>query len=198
MNDKKIYSYEEVFNFIAWRDQYLRIESVTKPFENKDLLRKWRDADNSKRIETKKLNIQNAYIIPGISRKLMELEDIKIDDSVSIKPIDIKLRIAQLTIESPDEFEHPVTVSDMEKRTRKQYIVKARMIAMFIIKEKTSLSLKGIGEIFGGRDHSTVINAIYTVKNTWATDIDYRDLINPILYEYGISLRELPSPIKAN
>lgn len=49
-------------------------------------------------------------------------------------------------------------------KTRKREIVEARHIAMTLIKNNTSLSLKAIGLLFGKRDHSTVINSVRKVK----------------------------------
>lgn len=46
---------------------------------------------------------------------------------------------------------------DSPKRTRK--IAYPRQIAMYLIREHTDLSLPKIGEIFGNRDHSTVVHA---------------------------------------
>ena len=46
---------------------------------------------------------------------------------------------------------------DSPKRTRK--IAYPRQVAMYLIREYTDLSLPKIGEIFGNRDHSTVVHA---------------------------------------
>jgi chromosomal replication initiator protein len=48
-------------------------------------------------------------------------------------------------------------------KTRKQEVVIARQVAMYLAKELTNCSLKTIGLNFGGRDHSTVIHAYQTV-----------------------------------
>lgn len=48
-------------------------------------------------------------------------------------------------------------------KSRKKELVFARMIAMTLMTEMTSLSLKAIGAAFGGRDHSTVIHARDTI-----------------------------------
>ncbi len=44
------------------------------------------------------------------------------------------------------------------------------MIAMTLLTEMTSLSLKAIGELFGGRDHSTVIHARDTIQERRAAN----------------------------
>jgi chromosomal replication initiator protein len=41
---------------------------------------------------------------------------------------------------------------------------------MFLVKEYTDQSLKAIGRMFGGRDHSTVLYSIKTVKDLMETN----------------------------
>lgn len=66
-----------------------------------------------------------------------------------------------------------VTLEQLQVKTRRREIVLARQIAMYFLKKYTKLSLNGIGEIFGGFDHTTSIYAIHTVNDLKATDPDY-------------------------
>jgi chromosomal replication initiator protein len=59
-------------------------------------------------------------------------------------------------------------------KTRKQEIVNARQIAMYLSKELTNSSLKTIGLHFGGRDHSTVIHAYQAVEDQMRVDPKYQ------------------------
>jgi chromosomal replication initiator protein len=59
-------------------------------------------------------------------------------------------------------------------KTRKQEIVNARQIAMFLAKDLTNSSLKTIGLHFGGRDHSTVIHAYQSVEDQMRIDPKYQ------------------------
>jgi chromosomal replication initiator protein len=83
------------------------------------------------------------------------------------------------------EIKSPVTIEDIQRivadyfsipedllraKTRKQEIVSARQIAMFLTKELTNSSLKTIGLHFGGRDHSTVIHAYQSVEDQMKLD----------------------------
>ncbi len=61
------------------------------------------------------------------------------------------------------------------QKTRKREIVQARQITMYLAKEFTSFSLKAIGEHFDGKDHTTVIHSIQTVKDLRDTDAKYND-----------------------
>lgn len=65
-------------------------------------------------------------------------------------------------------------------KTRKQEIVNARQIAMYLTKELTNSSLKTIGLHFGGRDHSTVIHAYQTVEDTMASDAKQKNLVQQL------------------
>jgi chromosomal replication initiator protein len=56
------------------------------------------------------------------------------------------------------------TPEALKGKSRKQELVFVRMIAMTLMTEMTSLSLKAIGQLFGGRDHSTVIHARDTIQ----------------------------------
>ena len=59
-------------------------------------------------------------------------------------------------------------------KTRRRTIVEARQIAMYLIKKNSRLSLKHIGELFGSRDHTTVLHSINTVKNLCFSDEQYK------------------------
>lgn len=50
----------------------------------------------------------------------------------------------------------------------------ARQIAMYFLKDLSSLSLKSIGARFSGRDHSTVVHAIKTVQKMVEGDAQFR------------------------
>ena len=54
--------------------------------------------------------------------------------------------------------------------TRKREIVQARQVTMYFSKQLTKISLKGIGEKIGKRDHATVLHACRAVNNLLETD----------------------------
>lgn len=58
-----------------------------------------------------------------------------------------------------------VPVRAMETRRRDRAATRARMIAMAVAKELTPHSLVRIGRSFGGRDHTTVLNAVRRVES---------------------------------
>lgn len=75
---------------------------------------------------------------------------------VEIKPTDIITQVAK--------YFH-LTFDDIVGRTRTKNIALARQIAMYLAREMTSMSLVDIGEVFGGRDHTTVMHAYTRISN---------------------------------
>ena len=45
----------------------------------------------------------------------------------------------------------------------------------------TSLSLDETGQVFGGRDHSTVLNSIGKVEKKMKTDVNYAGTVKAII-----------------
>jgi chromosomal replication initiator protein len=55
-------------------------------------------------------------------------------------------------------------VSDLKSPRRRQPLVAARCVAMYLARELTDLSFEQIGAYFGGRDHTTVIYGVRRTK----------------------------------
>ncbi|MEW6170542.1 MAG: chromosomal replication initiator protein DnaA, partial [Candidatus Omnitrophota bacterium] len=53
--------------------------------------------------------------------------------------------------------EFNISLSDLKNQKRSKNIVLPRQLAMYLIRELTTLSLPEIGEFFGGKDHTTVL-----------------------------------------
>jgi chromosomal replication initiator protein len=74
-------------------------------------------------------------------------------------------------------------------KTRRQEIVNARQIAMYLSKELTNSSLKTIGLHFGGRDHSTVIHAYQTVEDGMKVDPKQKVLVDQLKSKLTMNIR---------
>ncbi|MBV9594285.1 MAG: chromosomal replication initiator protein DnaA [Actinobacteria bacterium] len=61
-----------------------------------------------------------------------------------------------------------VSVDDLVGQSRSRVLVQARQIAMYLCRELTDLSLPKIGELFGGRDHTTVMHADRKIRGLMA------------------------------
>ncbi len=77
-------------------------------------------------------------------------------DLLSIQNRQISVENIQKTVA---DF-YKIKVSDMYSKKRPASIVRPRQIAMYLAKELTQKSLPEIGELFGGRDHTTVLHAV--------------------------------------
>ncbi len=75
---------------------------------------------------------------------------ITLDDDNVIAPADIIASVAEY---------FALSVDDLVGASRSAAIAQARQIAMYLCRELTSLSLPKIGQLFGGRDHTTVMYA---------------------------------------
>ncbi|MDT8406368.1 MAG: chromosomal replication initiator protein DnaA [Methylococcales bacterium] len=77
-----------------------------------------------------------------------------------------------------------IRVADLSAKTRRQSITRPRQIAMCLARELTSHSLPEIGEAFGGRDHTTVLNACKRIASLRETDSkiqeDYSNLLRTL------------------
>jgi chromosomal replication initiator protein len=71
----------------------------------------------------------------------------------------------------------------MSGKRRDRDTAQARQIAMHLMRELTELSLPGIGQLFGGRDHSTVMYACDKVKSQMETDDDLRRMVEEIVLQ---------------
>ena len=77
-------------------------------------------------------------------------------DLLSIQNRQISMENIQKTV--ADYYK--IKVSDMYSKKRPASIARPRQIAMYLAKELTQKSLPEIGELFGGRDHTTVLHAV--------------------------------------
>nr|MCU0328375.1 chromosomal replication initiator protein DnaA [Chitinophagales bacterium] len=70
---------------------------------------------------------------------------------------------------------------------RKREYVEARQISMYLTRKFTKLSLKEIGDHFGGKDHSTVIHSIKTAEDRYSVEVDLKEKIDELIKRINIS-----------
>jgi len=94
-------------------------------------------------------NLNKAAVdLPLVQTVLKDL--IALDDDNVVAPVDIMNATA-------DYFR--LSVEELTGTSRAQAIATARQISMYLCREMTNLSLPKIGQLFGGRDHTTVMHA---------------------------------------
>lgn len=62
------------------------------------------------------------------------------------------------------------TRTELESKSRKRELTFVRHMAMYFLKKYSDMTLKEIGKIFGGRDHSSVSHARDTVHDLCFTN----------------------------
>jgi chromosomal replication initiator protein len=70
--------------------------------------------------------------------------------------------------------EWQTTVDALIGRDRSQKIAQPRQVAMYLLRKETDASLPQIGEVLGGRDHTTVMYAIEKIASDIETKTDLR------------------------
>jgi chromosomal replication initiator protein len=91
---------------------------------------------------------------------------------------DVKKAITPEDILSMVAEHYGVTEKDIIGNKRSSKIVIPRQIAMYLCRELTGTSLKGIGKIIGNRDHTTVMHGIEKIENELSTNESLRNTVN--------------------
>jgi chromosomal replication initiator protein len=81
------------------------------------------------------------------------------------------------------------TPRDLRGKKRNSRLVQARQIAMYLCRELLGESYPSLGQIFGGKDHSTVIYAVKKIQQTRLKNKDMHILVT----ELTQSCRKRPS-----
>lgn len=74
-------------------------------------------------------------------------------------------------------------LSELSEKKRTKRVAVPRQIAIYLTKEMAGLSLKKIGECFGGRDHSTVIHACEKIQREREKDPELAKEIEALILE---------------
>ena len=94
-------------------------------------------------------NLNKAPISMELARTVLK-DLVLTEDTNVVSPVDI--------INITATF-YQLTIDDLYGSSRSQTIALARQVAMYLSREMTNLSLPKIGQLFGNRDHTTVMYA---------------------------------------
>ena len=93
------------------------------------------------------------------------------------------VQVKQITFESITQAvaEHyHIKVDELFNKKRTQNIAYPRQIAMYLCRELADMSYPRIGELFGGRDHTTVIHAYEKISNKSKVDSKLQNDLNAL------------------
>lgn len=117
---------------------------------------------------------------------------------VSVEGLPLDLESAQAMVDryyhggvlqkpSFDQVVHSVSrhfripVDEIKGQSRKAPITEARHTAIFILRETTKDSWKHIGNLFGGRDHTSMMHAYQKISERMAEDQDFRTAVRSLI-----------------
>jgi len=81
-----------------------------------------------------------------------------------------------------------IRMGDLKAKRRTQNIALPRQVAMYLCRKHTETSFPGIGDKFGGRDHSTVIHASKTIERKIKEDPQMQKTIEKL--ERNLNIRK--------
>ena len=131
----------------------------------------------------------NVRQIEGAVKKLKAYQDL-IGEKLTVTDVSkiledfyrdsIEAPTPDIIIEETAKY-YNLAIEDIKGKGRTQNVSNARQIAMYIIKKLTNFTLVDIGDVFSGRDHSTVLTSIRKVEETINSNKEYSQTIKDII-----------------
>ncbi|MBD5084208.1 MAG: chromosomal replication initiator protein DnaA [Clostridiales bacterium] len=131
----------------------------------------------------------NVRQIEGVVNKIMAFQELmgeQVDIETTIRAVRDILKAKENFLPSADTIIQEVArfyeldASAVTGQSQNKEISTARNVAMYIIREMTQLSLAEIGQQFGGRHHSTVLNSINRVEKMMKEKPEMSEIIRDI------------------
>ena len=131
----------------------------------------------------------NVRQIEGVVNKIMAFQELMgapVDVDTTIRAVRDILRAKENFLPSAETIIQEVArfyeldSTAIRGQSQNKEIANARNVAMYIIREMTQLSLMEIGQHFGGRHHSTVLNSIKRVEKNMKEQPEMSEIIRDI------------------
>ena len=131
----------------------------------------------------------NVRQIEGVVNKIMAFQELmgaQVDVETTIRAVRDILRAKENFLPSADTIIQEVArfyeldAAALRGQSQNKEISTARNVCMYIIREMTQLSLAEIGQQFGGRHHSTVLNSINRVEKMMKDQPELTEIIRDI------------------
>ncbi len=88
--------------------------------------------------------------------KLLQMHSIQNKGNTLVTPQQIMKNVCEI---------FSITLADLKGNSRKKNFVHPRQIAMYLINDLTDLPLMAIGDVLGGRDHTTIMHGIRSITH---------------------------------
>lgn len=166
---------------------------ISKPdFETRMAILKLKTANMSLNIQNKILeyialsatdNIRelegNLNLIAAELKIKKELEETQIKEILNKNVRFKKILTPNQIIKKIADF-YNINEKSISEKTRKKEIVKARQIAMYILREDYNNSYPDIGRRFGGKDHTTAMHSYEKISNELKINLSLNEEVNAI------------------
>ncbi|MBR6521439.1 MAG: chromosomal replication initiator protein DnaA [Oscillospiraceae bacterium] len=130
---------------------------------------------------------ENIRQLEGTVKKILAYRELIVDADINI---DLVERITKEIIRGDREYTpemiiekvaayYSISMDDIKGSSRQKNTALARQIAMYLIRKLINMPLADIGEVMGGKDHSTVMHSIKKIESAMATP-DFADIIRDI------------------
>lgn len=113
--------------------------------------------------------LQNCPITPELAPTVLQS---------MLQPKKVNVTVDDIKIAVSGHF--GLKVSDLSSKRRTRNLSFPRHIAMYLCRKHTTASYPEIGQLFGGRDHSSVIHAANVVSRKLAADLEMKSLMEKI------------------
>jgi chromosomal replication initiator protein len=110
-------------------------------------------------------------------RMFSELQGLPMSLDLAKRVLSTHDDVATITIDDVQKLvsEHyKVRIPDIKSKTRTKPLVVARQVAMWLVKKHLDKSLVDIGRSFGGKDHTTVMNALRRIEDQLNKDSEIK------------------------
>jgi len=130
---------------------------------------------------------ENIRQLEGTVKKILAYRELIVDADINI---DLVERITKEIIRGDREYTpemiiekvaayYSISVDEIKGSSRQKNTALARQIAMYLIRKLINMPLADIGEVMGGKDHSTVMHSIKKIESAMTTP-DFADIIRDI------------------
>ncbi len=132
---------------------------------------------NIRQIEGVVTKLNALYMVSQVKPTIAVAQNVIKDILTDHQPIPVTVdkiigEVAKIYSVEPDE---------MRSQRRTANISQARKVAIYVIQDVTGLPYESIGQEFNGRDHSTVVYAIKSVKEEMERDSGFRSIVEDII-----------------
>ncbi len=132
---------------------------------------------NIRQIEGVVTKLNALYMVSQLKPTVAVAQDVIKDIVSDHQPIPVTIdkiisEVGKIYNVQPDE---------MRSQKRAANISMARKVAIFVIQDVTGLPYEAIGKEFNGRDHSTIVYAMKTVKENMENDSGFRSVVEDLI-----------------